>query len=1435
MEIKGSLEDELTHMSCVKATVTDILSDRLGILTAVSSKERILFDTENLYVAGVRCDPFHALSSYVTVSTTEWQCDASLLQQNNEWNTRYEATCVWRCVKPSLIKIFGHCMSNCSCAVAMAPGRVYKGRIAKVSPPDVALAIATVSDVSVPVLIFLNNLYENCDLRALSNSEWIQDHLRADDVVEFEIEKRQRRSAHRKYNVAIFAWKIEWNMRQSNSSCCSKAKRPSSGNVDDEPVSNAGVSEVTSNTVSHVGTSDVESCTAPDIAQTEIQVEYDIDKNKCAFMCEASEPSSDGHPPLHGASEQLMDWKCHMSPSEDAGFADASLDNSQESIIKAVASDSREYPRHDTAHTVAHELMPHEHHGGVGPSDIPERDVGVGPSDIPEGHVGVGPSDIPEHIEVGPSDIPERHVGVGPSDIPEQDVRVGPSDIPERDGVGPSDIPDRDVGVGPSDIPERDVGEMSEHQRTCKPRCGAYSGRIYSFGHNHGTIAFTMDGREERALFYSLKVYINGIKTRKKCKVRNILQSGMLVTLDVMQYEGETFKYKATGVYIEGFQVAGTLTASSGEEAVSNESRTSCYKSLEKIDSPVEDEMYRRQVTHRDRWHSLSVSHTCDCICRTCPIASAESHGDLAIRMHTFPRQETSVSNTESHENLAMGVLAFPRQEASVANTESLEDLAIGMLAFPRQEASVANTKSFEDLAIGMLTFPRQEVSVANTESHEDLAMGMFPFLRQEASVANTESRENLAMGMLAFPRQEVSVAKNVATGRQETVGSTRLPEEEPTTVLPSDTIVLESEVKMSVPRDDQEEEKVPESCAGIDCFVPQTQKAAELNSSVQEESTNETSNASHCIIPLDLLPESARNVPGVIDASWANSMVLMTATLCKLKVRVIINGRDLYVDKKYIVMNTDWQHRVQGMKVCADVTVLRDHPSGAVYVATCAWKGKHPGNMEQLRKRESNAGTCPKNRAGNNTNSVIARSKVDLQCKGNIEGRHKSESCDSLNIKYPAKDKGTNKQKLMHVDRSCCVQKGVETNEEKMRKTLRSEEFVGTVRVSAQGFECGAETDSDKCKGVDISDLLDEVKHLCRDEVTGDAHVSDSSSRDEIVQLPVVPVPHTGLSSQIRGKLARVKRYESSTRGVLEYTVCGAELEVIFHKSVVNFCGNSETTDLEEYLPVGSEVYFEGEMLGENKLLGCSDIIVTSVQETRGQRKQVSSKRAHSRTFRLVSPVHEGLLQGRVYEGIVSQIRPPFAFVAVVEDSGKTYDVFVLNRFFSPVEYGTRLPAKHPVVPYVAEGTKVHVMVSSRKEANSKLTHKWFAVDAWTEEQNNTFPGTHRGLNTERNEEHLEGVIMRVFPAWGLLQVDHLTDAVMFFRQDTFLFGVRLAVLDLEQVLPVGKSHSVSGNLSWIRARSRLVCGREYSCHCTQLPVMWKACAWKGLASTLS
>jgi hypothetical protein len=349
---------------------------------------------------------------------------------------------------------------------------IYKGRIAKVSPPDVALAVATVSSVSVPVLIFLSNLFKDSDHRELEKSEWIQDHLSAGDIVEFEFEKIQKRSAHRKYNVATFAWKTEQDMRQqacqqkvqSNSSSYSEVKMRCSGDADDKPVSDAGASEVTSSIVSHVSTSDVDSCsetndTTPVTAETEIRVEHDTNENKCASTSEASEHVRDG------ASEQLM--KCGISPlewsmsvSNDAYITSASLDKSQDSNVRTVTSYSEEYTRHDTPHKLAHELARHspgklEWPGGVDPPDIPERGGGIGLSRISKLGGGVVQPDLSEQGGVVRPDLSGQY-GVVQPDLSQQDGGVVQPNVSEQDRVVQPDLSQRDGRVVQPDLSEQD-------------------------------------------------------------------------------------------------------------------------------------------------------------------------------------------------------------------------------------------------------------------------------------------------------------------------------------------------------------------------------------------------------------------------------------------------------------------------------------------------------------------------------------------------------------------------------------------------------------------------------------------------------------------------------------------------------------------------------------------------------------------------------------------------------------------------------------------------------------------------------------------------------------------------------------------------------------------------------------------------------------------
>jgi hypothetical protein len=196
-------------MSDVTAKVTDILSDRLGVLTTVTSSERILFDIEEFYLADDKCDSSRPLSSYVTAGETELKCDASFLPGNNKWNIWYKATCVWKYRKPSLTQIFGHHISNCSAPGSLVPGCTYEGHVVQVSPPHAALAILTVHSMSFPVLIFVNRLFKNSSLIELENCDWIQDHLNTGDKVEFKFEKRERKSVDKKWHVAAVAWKSE--------------------------------------------------------------------------------------------------------------------------------------------------------------------------------------------------------------------------------------------------------------------------------------------------------------------------------------------------------------------------------------------------------------------------------------------------------------------------------------------------------------------------------------------------------------------------------------------------------------------------------------------------------------------------------------------------------------------------------------------------------------------------------------------------------------------------------------------------------------------------------------------------------------------------------------------------------------------------------------------------------------------------------------------------------------------------------------------------------------------------------------------------------------------------------------------------------------------------------------------------------------------------
>jgi len=366
LESNPSCEREPIHMSDTAAKVTDILSDRLGVLTTVASKERILFDIEDLYLADERCDPSHPLSSYVIAGKTELRCDASFLPGNNEWSVRYKATCVWKRKKPPHLTIFGRHMCDCSVLVRLIPGRIYEGHVVHVSPPDAALAILVVRSISLPVLIFLNRLFRNSSLEELQNCEWIQDHLNTGDKVEFKFESIERKSMHRKFYVPAFAWKSELEEQRKRAGKEQKIHADEQKVQDDSGVNgekwhrcysqgdntvSIATSEVTNSKATCVGISDVGTYaeTGGGTSLTEPPDKHHVDETKSVSTVEAAVPECDT-PLLPYGQTKLNEYGIYSA--RERGHTDLSSVKSQENETKeAPTAFSQHCDMQETSHT----------------------------------------------------------------------------------------------------------------------------------------------------------------------------------------------------------------------------------------------------------------------------------------------------------------------------------------------------------------------------------------------------------------------------------------------------------------------------------------------------------------------------------------------------------------------------------------------------------------------------------------------------------------------------------------------------------------------------------------------------------------------------------------------------------------------------------------------------------------------------------------------------------------------------------------------------------------------------------------------------------------------------------------------------------------------------------------------------------------------------
>ena len=1891
LESNPTCESEPVHMSDTTAKVTDILSDMLGVLTTVTSKERILFDIEELYLADERCDPSRPLSSYVTAGKTVLQCDASFLPGNNEWNIRYKATCVWKYKKPPFIKIFGHHLANCSASVSLIPGRIYEGRVVQVSPPNAALAILVVKNISLPVLIFLNRLFRNSSLEELQNCEWIQDHLNTGDKVEFKFEKIERKSVHRTFRVPAFAWKSESEeqrkcadeghrrhadeQRVQHDSSVNGVKWHTCDSHGDNTVSNVATSEGTNSDVTCVGISDVGTCTEtsggtsltepPDkrhvdeskgvstvgaaelVSNTPLLLygetklkesgiytarergctnlssvksqESDTKVTATAFSqhCEMQEASHTKHDGLVAdLPDMAIQGETHHLPVVERGICGSATESQLDGthsvhgisegehgavslyrVLQSVQSDAEDrlhlsgtgIVRNDCAVQMVHPQFSYElfkppdergfqfratlkgfvifsHTASRLPkrrnSHLPADDVSsdVGVRILPESShkqrrmsnssaaLGIElemPLDPlnPTHIAV-PRTPSSSHAGMTayvtgislPGRVSCNDFVLPPNDclqIPVclyklpahnptfeykavtlqgkfpvnlstvaldstetvydrqshdldsciQDTVSqemasdpacelhskvcrhkevlmqtcerrssksvratplilvPVFVPlsshfsSKHTSTSPStrwalisgslatekhclmyipsnalscsaqsdkqhtqspDQPPEDNFTSPEELSTLKSHSnhfGKYSGHIYSLGYDRGTVAFTVGGKAERASFYQQKVYVNGSRIGNQSKIRDVLSVGMPVTLDVKLYEGESFTYKATAVYVEEqLDVCDVASKQKDASDVNSDSTELSHKSLQNDAAIPTDQTVTDDETY------------------------------LALKCW----EDFCAENTDARKYMKDSVSRPCAYESNVTNGESCEDSTAGTITSPGKNTDITQS----------IITARQETAV-----HAHLAEETSPVF----STGVLRSEENTIV-----PKDD-----------QEKVSGSEFDTEikPPGIVKPSQII---DKVKSS--DYDTGELSTSKITLNITCRStrsPQsstqiTDKITVSDNDPREVFTSKT-NTSDVASSVDHLPKSATNVAGVIDDVWMSSAVLMTARLRGVNVKVLVYGKNLYIKRQQCTLtNTSWQHRVQGMRVFADVSKLRDHPSGAIYIASYAWNWKKPGNGSPCNITPCGTETfvnCLKKAFGSDDPSTSG-SKVNSDA-----GRQKSKHSKTDGIKYPTENTGTCREKPVLNDKSGSLLLKIDAAVEEMKqmyhKALRKKEslvdkkYIGTVESYAVGvgvglvnfclengkaravffrehifargiavsdsyvkdnitagrlvtvsavklyykedipyavnidtefqdrkdepatlsysvaaalrneqekviptvedfewqsskfrvkereifyksrlsynWDQGSVRDGDRRKDTEVTDHPKEArveKQLCWGTSMGDANMTASSDNklevrdhpnevksekpprvdkpmrdsnesasldnkgnevtyhsdevkadkplcqegrvgDEIVkasldkrnikvtddsgeierekpscqeetvgndvvtpstgnqqlrQLPVTSAPHTGLAKQLKEKLARVKRYESSMRGILEYSISGAVLEIVFHRSVVKFCGQNEVTDMREHIPVDSIVYFDGEVVGEDSLLGCSDIVVTRVSLSKTHRKPTNSKLTRSLTHELAFPsLHKGLVTGRTYEGIITQINPPRAFVATVTEDGKTYDVFVLNTFFSPAEYGAKLPSKHSVLPYVAQGYKVHLMVQRAEKVNSTYTYDWVAVDAWTEAGDNSFRGSkHKTwftskemddhqevvMNADRDhpeggidadhDDHLEGVIMALYPEWGMLKADGLNDEVKFFAQDTFLFGVQLTCVDLREVLKHGKSHSM-------------------------------------------
>ncbi|XP_068084447.1 uncharacterized protein [Anabrus simplex] len=186
------------HIACGLGTVVEIISATTAQLHFELDGQHLgLFKLSDFYVDGRKCNDSRELSTYISNGDIYF-FDATRRTGNDD-GYLYSITCVWQGKKPELLTLlepYRVLIQNCH----QLPCSVEASVIA-LFPPQAAIID---SDLCGAVLLFVNSLICKDGVRQLTEEDWIQDYLRVGDMLTIELNNKNTFSG---FPLAGFAWK----------------------------------------------------------------------------------------------------------------------------------------------------------------------------------------------------------------------------------------------------------------------------------------------------------------------------------------------------------------------------------------------------------------------------------------------------------------------------------------------------------------------------------------------------------------------------------------------------------------------------------------------------------------------------------------------------------------------------------------------------------------------------------------------------------------------------------------------------------------------------------------------------------------------------------------------------------------------------------------------------------------------------------------------------------------------------------------------------------------------------------------------------------------------------------------------------------------------------------------------------------------------------